>query len=348
MDDIQYMKRALELSEFCRGTTSPNPMVGCVIVHGDKVIGEGWTQPYGQAHAEVQAINNVSERSLLTEATAYVTLEPCAHYGKTPPCADLLINNRLKRVVIGTIDSNPAVGGKGVARLKGAGIEVEVGVLEAECRAMNIRFFTSIEKHRPYIILKWAQTADGFVAHENFSSKWISGPESRVLVHQWRAEEDAIMVGTNTAHYDNPRLDVRDWSGKNPVRIAIDKNLRLALDLNLFDGSQPTLVYNEEKDESHHHLDYIRASGDDYLSFILTDLHKRNIQSIIIEGGSTLLNSFLERNLWDEARVFTAEVNFVKGIKAPLCPLSVNSKTNIGTDVLEIYRNTEPSELEKS
>ena len=348
MDDIQYMRRALELSEFCRGTTSPNPMVGCVIVHNDQIIGEGWTQPYGEAHAEVQAVNSVDSEYLLPEATAYVTLEPCSHYGKTPPCADLLIAKGLKRVVIGTIDSNPQVGGKGVKRLKEAGIEVDVGVLEAECRAMNVRFFTAIEKNRPYIILKWAQTTDGFVAHENYDSKWISGPESRALVHKWRAEEDAIMVGTNTAHYDNPRLDVRDWSGKNPVRVVIDKELRLSTDLNLFDGNQPTLVYNEKKSESNHCLDYVSVDGRNYLSFILEDLQKRNIQSIIIEGGSALLNSFLERNLWDEARVFTAKVDFGQGIKAPECSAELTHSASIGEDTLETYRNAEPSELEKS
>lgn len=348
MDDIQYMRRALELSEFGRGRTSPNPMVGCVIVHEDKIIGEGWTQPSGQAHAEVQAVNSVTQEGLLSAATAYVTLEPCAHYGKTPPCADLLVEKELKRVVIGTIDSNPEVGGKGVKRLESAGIEVEVGVLEAECRAMNVRFFTSIEKQRPYIILKWAQTSDGFVAHENYDSKWISGSESRVLVHQWRAEEDAIMVGTNTAHYDNPRLDVRDWSGKNPVRVVIDKNLKLSTDLNLFDGNQSTLVYNEKKKESHPCLEYVKVSGNDYLSFILTDLYKRNIQSIIIEGGSALLNSFLERNLWDEARVFTAAVDFGNGISAPNISRQPLTNNTVGADTLGIYRNTEPSELEKS
>lgn len=348
MDDLKYMRRALELSEFGRGTTSPNPMVGCVIVHEDKIIGEGWTQPSGQAHAEVQAVDSVTQKELLPAATAYVTLEPCAHFGKTPPCADLLAEKGLKRVVIGTIDSNPAVGGKGVIRLKSAGIEVEVGVLEAECRAMNVRFFTSIEKQRPYVILKWAQTADGFVAHENYDSKWISGPESRVLVHQWRAEEDAIMVGTNTAHYDNPRLDVRDWSGKNPVRVVIDKNLKLSTDLNLFDGNQPTLVYNEKKKESHLCLEYVSVSGNDYLSFILKDLYNRNIQSIIIEGGSALLNSFLERNLWDEARVFTAAVGFENGISAPNISGQPLTNNTVGADTLEIYRNTEPSELEKS
>lgn len=346
IDDIQYMRRALELSEFCRGTTSPNPMVGCVIVYNDQIIGEGWTQPYGQAHAEVQAVNSVSQKELLSEATAYVTLEPCSHYGKTPPCADLLVEKKLKRVVVGAIDINPQVGGKGIKRLEDAGISVTVGVLEAECRAMNIRFFTAIEKHRPYIILKWAQTADGFVARENYDSKWISGPESRALVHQWRAEEDAIMVGTNTAHYDNPRLNVRDWPGKDPVRVVIDKNLRLSTGLNLFDGSQPTLVYNAKKDSSSDCLEYVAVNGEDYLLFILTDLYKRNIQSIIIEGGSALLISFLERNLWDEARVFTAPTEFGRGISAPTELKEPFRVDTIGQDRLEYFLKTEPSELE--
>jgi len=348
MDDIQYMRRALELAERGRGTTSPNPMVGCVIVVNDQIIGEGWTQPYGQAHAEVHAINSVKEQELLLDATAYVTLEPCSHFGKTPPCADLLVSKKLKRVVIGTIDSNPQVGGAGVEKLQAAGIQVDVGVLEKECRAMNIRFFTALEHHRPYVILKWAQTADGFVARENYDSKWISGPKSRVLVHQWRTEEDAIMVGTNTAHHDNPKLNARDWSGKDPVRVVIDKNLRLSKDLYLFDGEQPTLVYNNIQSQRGHGLSYVKVTEDDYLPFIMSDLHKRNIQSIIIEGGSALLHSFIALDLWDEARIFTAPSTFTSGIIAPKLVGNLLHSQTIGVDNLEIYVNKEPSELLKS
>ncbi|MFY0594076.1 MAG: bifunctional diaminohydroxyphosphoribosylaminopyrimidine deaminase/5-amino-6-(5-phosphoribosylamino)uracil reductase RibD [Roseivirga sp.] len=342
------MRRALELAEFGRGTTSPNPMVGCVIVGQDEIIGEGYTQPAGQDHAEVQAVKSVEDQARLIGATAYVTLEPCSHFGKTPPCADLLVRKQLKRVVIGTIDSNPEVGGKGVARLKAAGIEVEVGVLEQDCREMNVRFFTSLEANRPFIILKWAQTADGFVARKNFDSKWISNQESRALVHQWRGEEDAIMVGTNTAHYDNPRLNVRDWSGKDPVRVVIDKQLRLSKDLNLFDGHQPTLVYNDTQTSEANNVSFVRVNNGDYLSSILKDLNGRGIQSIIIEGGSGLLNSFITQNLWDEARIFSTQTVFNEGIAAPKIAGDLISSKSIGTDKLNFYSNTEPSELLKS
>ncbi len=339
MSDIHFMRRALEISEFGRGTTSPNPMVGCVIVHENRIIGEGWTQPYGQAHAEVQAVNSVKEQHLLAKATVYVTLEPCAHYGKTPPCADMLAEKGVKRVVIGAIDSNPQVGGEGIKRLEEAGVEVEVGLLEEECRLMNERFFTAIEKSRPYIILKWAQTADGFVARENYDSKWISCEESRNLVHQWRTEEDAIMVGTNTAKYDDPRLNVRGWPGKNPLRIVIDKQLQLNTDLNLFNGKQHTVVYNDLKTDSAEGIDYVKVETGDYLSSVLDDLYNRKIQSVIIEGGSALLNSFIERNLWDEARVFTAPVNFDKGIAAPKISRGIKEKLESGVDTLVIYKN---------
>lgn len=345
MNDIDYMRRALELSEFGRGTTSPNPMVGCVIVHEDKIIGEGWTQPYGQAHAEVQAIRSVEREELLCGATAYVTLEPCSHFGKTPPCSDLIIEKKLGRVVVGAVDSNPQVGGKGIKRLRNAGIEVDVGLLENECRQMNARFFKSIEHSRPYVILKWAQTADGFVAKENYDSKWISGAESRSLVHQWRAEEDAIMVGTRTAQYDDPKLNVRSWSGKDPVRIVIDKELKLSKDLNLFDCTQKTIVYNDLKNNKVENLDHVQVDGQAYIPFILNDLNQRGIQSIIIEGGSALLNSFIKMNLWDEARVFTAPVNFEKGIVAPKLNGKQIEKLTIGLDTLTINRNPKPTEL---
>ncbi|OEK05848.1 bifunctional diaminohydroxyphosphoribosylaminopyrimidine deaminase/5-amino-6-(5-phosphoribosylamino)uracil reductase RibD [Roseivirga misakiensis] len=348
MDKIKYMRRALELAELGRGTTSPNPMVGCVIVHNDQIIGEGFTQPYGQAHAEVMAIRSVENEKILPEATAFVTLEPCSHHGKTPPCADLLISKGLKQVVIGTVDNNPLVGGQGIAKMKEAGIAVEVGILEEECRAMNIRFFTALEKKRPYVILKWAQTADGFVARDNFDSKWISGSASRALVHQWRAHEDAIMVGTNTAKYDNPRLNVRGWEGKDPVRVVIDKKLQLSKDLNLFDGQQPTLVYNELEDHEATNLSYIKVDSSDYVNFILRDLNDRKIQSIIIEGGSGLLDSFINLNLWDEARVFTAPKTFTSGIKAPIINRKSFKTIPIEEDTLDFYRNSEPSELLKS
>lgn len=311
------MQRALELAALGRGQVSPNPMVGCVIVHHGQIIGEGWHQRYGEAHAEVNALNRVEDQSLLTEATVYVTLEPCAHYGRTPPCADLLAKHHVKRVVVGAVDSNPLVGGRGIEKLKKAGIEVEAGVLEDSCRALNVRFFAAMEKQRPYIILKWAQTTDGFVARSNYDSKWISNEQSRQMVHQWRADEDAILVGPNTAKYDNPRLNVRGVEGKDPTRILIDRNLSVAHDLNLFDGSQSTLIYNLKKSEKGQMLEFIQLHKKQFLNDLLTDLHQRKIQSLIVEGGSGILKAFIEAGLWDEARIFTSKTEFGEGIAAP-------------------------------
>lgn len=339
------MQRALELAELGRGKVSPNPMVGCVIVHNDKIIGEGWHKQYGEGHAEVNAIAAVEDQSLLSASTVYVTLEPCAHHGKTPPCADLLVSNGVKRVVIGAVDTNPLVGGKGIKRMEGSDIEVSHGLLAGASRNLNARFFTFIEQKRPYIILKWAETADGFVARENFDSKWISGETSRNLVHQWRAEEDAIMVGTRTAEHDNPRLNVRNWEGNDPIRVVIDKKLTLSKELNLFDGQQPTLVYNGMKTDSTQNLEFIQVNDDNYLPSILKDLYHRKVQSIIIEGGSALLNSCIESGLWDEARVFKTDVKFGAGISAPSIKAEQVGSDEIGEDQLDIYRNPEPSLL---
>ena len=335
-DPVQFMRRALELAEWGRGFVSPNPLVGCVIVHEDKIIGEGWHKQYGGPHAEVNAVNSVENQDLLSESTVYVTLEPCAHWGKTPPCANLLVEKRIKKVVIAATDSNPLVGGKGIEILRKAGIEVEAGILEKEARWQNRRFFTQIEKQRPYVILKWAQTQDGFVARENFDSKWISNPQSRQLVHKWRAEEDSILVGKNTVAYDNPRLDVRDWVGKNPVRVVLDSNLALSNELNLFDQSIPTLIFNTVKSETKENLEQIRLSKITPET-VLKELHSRKIQSLIIEGGSQVLSQFIQFGLWDEARVFTSPMTFEKGIAAPRLNQNPKETLSIGTDRLDIY-----------
>ncbi|MFT6828147.1 MAG: diaminohydroxyphosphoribosylaminopyrimidine deaminase [Roseivirga sp.] len=337
--DLKYMERALQLAEQGRGRVSPNPMVGCVIVHDHKIIGEGYHQQYGGPHAEVNAINAVQNPDLLTESTCYVSLEPCAHHGKTPPCVDLLVAKGVKRVIIAAMDSNPLVGGKGIEKLRNAGIEVVTGVLEKEARDLNVRFFTMIEKQRPYIILKWAQTADGFVARKNFDSKWISSEQSRMMVHQWRAEEDAILVGTNTAEYDNPQLNVRDWAGKSPLRLVIDKALRLPQSLNLFDGTLPTVVYNLESNEERENLSLVELPENQFLESLLSDLHQRKIQSLFVEGGSQLLNSFLDLGLWDEARVFESETTFGEGIAAPKIKITQSNQIQLKEDVLRIYSN---------
>lgn len=333
------MERALQLAEQGRGRVSPNPMVGCVIVHDHKIIGEGYHQQYGGPHAEVNAINSVQNPDLLTESTCYVSLEPCAHHGKTPPCADLLVEKGVKRVVVGAMDSNPLVGGKGIEKLRNAGIDVLTGVLEKEARDLNVRFFTMIEKQRPYVILKWAQTADGFVARKNFDSKWISSEPSRMIVHQWRAEEDAILVGTNTAQYDNPQLNVRDWTGKSPLRLVIDKALRLPQTLHLFDGSIPTIVYNTQQNEERENLSFVKLPESQFLESLLSDLHERKIQSLFVEGGSQLLNSFLDLGLWDEARVFESETTFGEGIVAPKIKIPQSNQIQLKEDFLRIYTN---------
>jgi diaminohydroxyphosphoribosylaminopyrimidine deaminase/5-amino-6-(5-phosphoribosylamino)uracil reductase len=313
------MLRALQLAEIGRGNVSPNPMVGCVIVHNDLIIGEGWHKKYGDWHAEVNAVNAVTDKSLLSEATAYVTLEPCSHFGKTPPCADLLVKHQLKRVVICNFDPFPLVAGKGIKKLQEAGIEVVTGVLEEKGRALNARFFTVVEKHRPYIILKWAESEDGFIAGENFEQIKISNSLSHKLSHKWRSEEDAIMVGTNTALFDNPKLNVREWTGKNPVRIVIDKNARLPKNLHLFDGSIKTIIMSNPTQ--------------------FEELNQEKIQSIIVEGGTKLLQSFIDAQLFDEIRVFRSQNQLRKGVLAPILPknISISKKQNLMGDVLSFY-----------
>jgi diaminohydroxyphosphoribosylaminopyrimidine deaminase/5-amino-6-(5-phosphoribosylamino)uracil reductase len=332
------MQRAIELAQLGLGHVSPNPMVGCVIVHEEKIIGEGYHRRFGEAHAEVNAISSVADHSLLSSATAYVTLEPCAHFGKTPPCADLLIEKKIKRVVIGTRDPFDLVDGKGIENLKAANIEVTVGVLEAACRDMNRRFFTFIEKKRPYVILKWAQTADGFIARENFDSKWISNPYARQLVHKWRSEEDAILVGKNTALHDNPALTVREWEGRNPVRAVIDHQLNLPSSLQLFDGTVRTLVFNSRKNEITAGVERIQFDGS--IAHLLGTLAQEKIQSVIVEGGAKTLNDFIEANLWDEARIFTAQQTFRKGIAAAGLAAQLVEESDCIGDRLTIFKNT--------
>lgn len=337
--DELFMLRALELAQNGVGFVSPNPRVGCVIVHDGKIIGEGWHQRYGGPHAEVNAVASVADKNLLSEATLYVNLEPCSHFGKTPPCADLLIQHRVKKVVIANVDTNPLVGGKGIEKMRHAGIEIATGVLEKEGRALNKRFFTLIEKQRPYIILKWAQTADGFIAQENYESKWISGDLSRQRVHKWRSEEDAILVGTKTAAHDNPQLNVRDWTGRNPVRVVIDRFLRLPSRLHLFDGTQKTICYNVLKHEEHPNLSLIRLDEENFITQLIADLGKRGIQSVIVEGGAQTLQFFISLNLWDEARVFVSTRRFEKGIAAPLLKGHTPKAEQLGQDQLLVYTN---------
>ncbi|MDN3668941.1 bifunctional diaminohydroxyphosphoribosylaminopyrimidine deaminase/5-amino-6-(5-phosphoribosylamino)uracil reductase RibD [Echinicola jeungdonensis] len=341
-EDIKYMHRALELADLGRGYVSPNPMVGCVVVHDDRIIGEGYHQQYGGPHAEPNAINSVEDQDLLPQSTVYVTLEPCAHFGITPPCAQLLADKNVNKVVMAATDTNPLVGGKGIKILQDVGIEVKSGILEKEARLQNKRFFTMIEQKRPYIILKWAQTQDGFVARSDYNSKWISNEYSRQLVHKWRTEEDAIMVGTKTAHYDNPKLNAREWRGKNPTRIVIDQQLTLDRELALFDRSQPTLCYNLFKNEESENLSYIKMNSDFAIHDLLHDLYQRKIQSVIVEGGAYLLKKFMQSGLWDEARVFTGNASFKTGIPAPKLSIGPSESYDIMGDQLEIFKSLIP------
>lgn len=341
-----YMRRCLELAQLGLGNVSPNPMVGAVIVHADKIIGEGYHQKYGEAHAEVNAINQVinsfsNHAELLNKSTIYVSLEPCAHYGKTPPCADLIIYHQIPKVVVGCRDPFEQVNGKGIEKLQAAGVEVISGILEEECKWLNRRFFTRVQKHRPYIILKWAHTADGFFAPADSRQFWITGLESRKLVHQWRSEEDAILVGTNTVAIDNPQLNVRYGNGKLPKRIVIDRRLKLSRDLNVFDQSVETLVFNEIKTEFDGKIKYIALEDFDRFvpQYILYQLYLQDIQSVIIEGGAKTLNSFIDAGLWDEARIFTGEVKLNNGIKAPEIKGIIADEVLLETDRLNILYN---------
>ena len=338
--DELFMQRALELAALGMGNVSPNPLVGCVMVLNDRIIGEGWHQKYGEAHAEVNAVASVENKSQLQEATVYVNLEPCSHQGKTPPCVDMLIQHKVKKVVISNLDSNPLVSGNGIRKLREAGIDVTTGLLETEGRFLNRRFFSFMEKKRPHIILKWAETADGFIARENYESKWISNEYSRQLAHRWRSEEDAVMVGTRTAEYDNPMLNVRDWSGRNPVRVVIDRDLRLNDQLNLFDRSQPTICYNLLREEEHENLMFVKLGTENFLEEMIHDLYERKIQSIVVEGGAQTFSTFIKNDWWDEARVFRSTLSFIKGIPAPELHGHHLSEENIMGDHLTIFTNT--------
>lgn len=318
MINPQFMQRGLQLARLGAGAVSPNPMVGCVIVHDNKIVGEGYHQKYGEAHAEVNAINAVLDKSILSESDVYVTLEPCSHFGKTPPCADLLIKHQVKKVIICNNDPNPLVAGQGIEKLRQAGIEVEFGLLEQEGRELNKRFFTYIEKKRPYIILKWAESADGFIAKKNHEAVQISNVLSRRFVHKMRSEENAIMVGTNTAKYDNPKLNNRFWTGKNTVRILVDKDLTLPKTLRIYDNSQITICYNLLKDDVLDNNIFVKIPANNPIEqFIIQDLYQRKIQSIIIEGGTILLQNFIDLGLWDEAFILKSTLILENGINAP-------------------------------
>ncbi|MBO3098524.1 bifunctional diaminohydroxyphosphoribosylaminopyrimidine deaminase/5-amino-6-(5-phosphoribosylamino)uracil reductase RibD [Gelidibacter pelagius] len=353
----KYIKRCIEIGKNGLGTTAPNPMVGCVIVHDQSIIGEGFTSPYGGAHAEVNAINSVKNPNLLSKSTLYVTLEPCSHFGKTPPCADAIIKFKIPRVVIGTMDTHSAVAGKGIEKLKTSGCEVIVGVLEDEVKEHHKRFFTFHNKRRPYVILKWAETADGFIApttRDEQKPVWITNELSRQLVHKWRAEEQAILVGTNTVVEDNPSLTTRDWYGKNPIRIVLDKSSRLSRDVAVFDGKASTILLSLKHEarsmkSQDDRLELTHQSAiTEFMNWDLKDkiahqickiLFRHDINSVIIEGGRQTLQTFIDENLWDEARVFKGTINFTSGTKAPHFSGRLLSEEKIINDTLKLYSN---------
>lgn len=343
MQHEKYIRRCLELGANGIGTARPNPSVGAVLVHEDKIIGEGYTSPYGGPHAEVNAINAVKDLSLLKEATLYVTLEPCSHFGKTPPCADLIVHHQIPNVVIGSLDTNALVAGKGIKRLRDAGCNVTVGVLEEACLHHHRRFFTNQNKKRPYIILKWAETKDGFIAPKTRGEQkpvWITNERSRQLVHKLRAEEHAILVGTNTVKSDNPKLTIRDWGGKNPIRIVLDRELKLSHELHVLDGTVSTIVITEQEQQDTGNLIYERIDFSKSVPEQVSEvLHKNKIQSVIIEGGTKTLQSFIDSNLWDEANVFIGDIAFKDGIKAPVFERKCDSEEKIGEDILKRYKN---------
>ncbi len=341
----KYINYCIELAKLGAGNVSPNPMVGCVIVCDGKIIGEGYHQKYGEAHAEVNAINSVANPALLKKSTLFVTLEPCAHFGLTPPCSDLIVEKQIPKVVIGTIDPFAEVAGKGVEKMRKAGIEVEVGILEKECRELNKRFFTFHEKKRPYIILKWAQTLDGFIDIDRTKKEfgkptWITGDKALLRVHKMRAVEDAIFVGTKTAEKDNPTLTVRHCPGRNPVRVVLDNYLRLSEKLNLFDGTVKTIVFNSLKNEERENIIFVKIDFDvEIIPQILDELYNQKILSIIIEGGKQLLESFIKLNNWDEAYQFIGNKHFLSGIKAPQISGNIVSAEILDSDKLFVYKN---------
>lgn len=352
--DEKHIMRCLELARKGGALVAPNPMVGCVITHNEDVISEGFHECFGAPHAEANALSAITDLSVLPHCTLYVNLEPCTHTGNTPPCCDLIIQHRVGKVVIGARDPNPTVAGGGVEKLVNAGIEVACGVAEKDCHELNRRFETYCGLKRPYIILKWAQTKDGFIARDDGSSKWISSNQSRALVHQWRSQESAIMVGTHTAKIDNPRLTSRlddfdtnsaDLTQHNPYRVVLDRTGGLSTSLHLFNEEAPTLVVTENEAASFPNANILCTPfNSDLLKSVVSALHEQHIISLLVEGGATLLQSFIDSDLWDEARVFESTSSFGTGVAAPVISAAQAVHTlQIDTDILTTYRPEQSS-----
>ncbi|MES2004179.1 MAG: bifunctional diaminohydroxyphosphoribosylaminopyrimidine deaminase/5-amino-6-(5-phosphoribosylamino)uracil reductase RibD [Bacteroidota bacterium] len=342
--DQKYMQRCMELARLGAGSVAPNPMVGAVLVHAGRIIGEGYHQQYGQAHAEVNCINSVPEADqvLISSSTLYVSLEPCAHFGKTPPCSDLIIRNGIKKVVIGCRDPFMEVDGKGIEKLQQAGVEVITGIAEAACKELNRRFFCMVQKKRPYVILKWAQTANGMIAGNSSERVLISNEYSNHLVHQWRSEEAAILVGTNTAMHDDPSLTNRLWTGNSPVRMVLDMHLRLPKSLQLFNPQQTTVVINAQKEAVEGNIVYKKAEASDaVVKQILSIAYQLQLQSILVEGGAQLLQSFISEGFWDEARIITnTTLTIANGLPAPTLAKEVlMQKQQLQNDTITFFTN---------
>lgn len=340
-DEI-FMQRCLDLASNGKQDVAPNPMVGAVIVHQGEIIGEGYHQFYGGPHAEVNAVNSVKDSSLLKESTIYVSLEPCAHYGKTPPCVDLIIDNQFKRVVIGCLDPHDQVAGKGVEKLKKNNIEVLVGVLEADCLELNKRFFKFHQKQKPYVVLKWAETQDGFIDilrdSEERKINWISAPETKSLVHQWRSEEQAILVGWKTINNDNPSLTVREVDGRNPLRVILDSNLQCDPNSTIFNDGFKTIIFNLLKDETVGNVVYIKLPNIN-TETVLDALYELQVISVFVEGGSKTLEHFIADQTWDEARVIVGKSTFGEGVKAPkIAGLPIHSFEFAGDKIYQFER----------
>lgn len=336
----RFMERALFLANLGKGQVSPNPMVGCVLVVDEQIIGEGWHKNYGGPHAEVEAVRSVENKEKLALAKMFVTLEPCCHFGKTPPCTDLILATGIKDVFVATTDPNPPMAGKGIELLKSHGITVHQGLLEKEAKWQNKRFFTALEKQRPYVILKWAVSADGFMTPENGEKTLISNEISHQLVHKLRAEEDAFLVGFATAKNDNPKLNTRYWAGKNPVRIVLDFENMLPNHLSFFDQSQRTIVVSKSRKELKPGIEYIFLDENvNWVEALLNELLSQKIQSLVIEGGKKTLESFIQTNAWDEAYVFVGSQNLNKGLKAPVLETQPNKITQLESNSLLEYLN---------
>ena len=338
-----YMHRCIQLAKLGAGYVAPNPIVGAALVHNDRIIGEGYHRIFGEAHAEVNCIQSVKveDRSLIQHSTLYVSLEPCSHVGKTPPCTDLIIQNKITKVVVGCMDPFPQVKGKGIAALREAGIEVITDLLQQECMELNKRFITFQTLHRPYIVLKWAQSANGRMARADRARFAISNEHSRRLVHKWRSEEAAILVGTNTAFFDDPELTNRFWHGPQPIRLIVDMELRLPSTLKLFNRAVRTIVFNKIKHEEEQNLLYYQVTTDvDLVHQIIHALYQLKIQSVLVEGGALLLQSFIEENLWDEVRIITNEdLVMPEGIAAPVFGQALKiSSQRLLKDRLDVFK----------